>query len=105
MRVVVLVALHLSSCHARKRYQVVEEDGSVGWTRAKKAEIEAELEQKWYTLEEQAQEEIMMRRDTANQSPPFFSNSSSAAEESKTGGVDMRSPHSLKPSSRMSMPT
>ena len=40
MRAVVLVALHLSSCHARKRYQVVEEDGSVGWTRAKKAEIE-----------------------------------------------------------------
>ena len=40
MRVVVLLALHLSSCHARKRYQVVEEDGSVGWTRAKKAEIE-----------------------------------------------------------------
>ena len=36
----VLLALHLSSCHARKRYQVVEEDGSVGWTRAKKAEIE-----------------------------------------------------------------
>ena len=40
MRVVVLLALLLSSCHARKRYQVVEEDGSVGWTRAKKAEIE-----------------------------------------------------------------
>ena len=40
MRGLVLLALHLGSCHARKRHQIVEEDGSVGWTRAKKAEIE-----------------------------------------------------------------
>ena len=40
MRGLVLLALHLGSCHARKRHQIVEEDGSVGWTRAKKVEIE-----------------------------------------------------------------
>ena len=40
MRGLVLLVLHLGSCHARKRHQIVEEDGSVGWTRAKKAEIE-----------------------------------------------------------------
>ena len=40
MRSVILLALHLGSCHARKRYQIVEEDGSVGWTRAKRVEIE-----------------------------------------------------------------
>ena len=40
MRGLVLLALQLGSCHARKRQQIVEEDGSVGWTRAKKAEIE-----------------------------------------------------------------
>ena len=35
-----LLALQLSSCHARKRQHIVEEDGSVGWSCAKKAEIE-----------------------------------------------------------------
>ena len=48
-------------------------DASSSLVPVEEHEIEHELEKKWYTLEEQAQENMMMQRD-GNQSPNFEEN-------------------------------